>query len=77
MSLALNFLGTRRGNQGKRLDDIVVLSNQPAEQGVSLTTCTMPKTPSIYTSSQDPGNGSVTGLIESTFCLDRALHLIA
>ena len=33
VSLTLNLLGTSRGNQGKRLDDIVVLCNQPAEQG--------------------------------------------
>ena len=34
----------------------------------------MPQTTSIYTSRQDPGNSSVTGLIE--FCLDRALHYL-
>ena len=52
------------------MDDIVVLSNQPAEQdAVSCRTRLV-----FILVRRTLGVAGVTGVIESTFCLDRALH---
>ena len=60
VSFTLNFLGTSRGNQEKRLDDIVVRSYQPAEQDAVLQHASCRTLLVFILVPRTPGNVDVT-----------------
>ena len=76
MSLTLNLLGTSRGNQEKRLDDIVVRSYQLAEQDAVLQHASCRTLLVFILVPRTPGNVDVTTEHCIIICIASSLAFV-